>query len=298
MLRYKADIRSLVFMLITAGSLVLLWQYGSKMSTPLWIFCYAVQLLMAVIVSTIVHNHQHLPMWTVKWLNIFTDNFLTVFYGFPVFAWIPTHNSNHHVHVNKEPDYTKTYMVSEKNNLLTLLTYPSISGMKQQGAVGKYLLGLYHDDRRKFYTHLLQIISLIAWIVIALVIDWKKAVVYVIIPQQLSLFTVLVFNYIQHIHADEESEFNHSRNITGKVLNFLLLNNGLHTVHHLSPGVHWSKLREKHDKIAHKIDPRLNEENFAWYLFRVYILGLFSPSFQTENMRLERKQNLSSTSSN
>ncbi|MBL7798159.1 MAG: fatty acid desaturase [Saprospiraceae bacterium] len=298
MLRYKADIRSLVFMFITAGSLVLLWQYGNNMSTPLWIFCYAVQLLMAVIVSTIVHNHQHLPMWTVKWLNIFTDNFLTVFYGFPVFAWIPTHNSNHHVHVNKEPDYTKTYMVSEKNNLLTLLTYPSISGMKQQGAVGKYLLGLYNDDRRKFYTHLLQIISLIAWIVIALVVDWKKAVVYVIIPQQLSLFTVLVFNYIQHIHADEESEFNHSRNITGKVLNFLLLNNGLHTVHHLSPGVHWSKLREKHDKIAHKIDPRLNEENFAWYLFRVYILGLFSHSFQTENMRMERKQNLSSTSSN
>ena len=170
--------------------------------------------------------------------------------------------------------------------------------MQQQKAVGKYLLGLYKEDRPKFYSHLIQIISLIVWTVLALVIDWKKAIVYVIIPQQLSLFTVLMFNYIQHIHADEESEFNHSRNITGRVLNYLLLNNGLHTVHHLSPGVHWSKLREKHDKIAHKIDPRLNEENFAWYLFRVYILGLFSPSFHTENMRLERMQSVSSTSSN
>ena len=298
MLRFKSDIRSLVFMFITAASLVLLWQFGSEMSTPLWILCYTVQLLMAVIVSTMVHNHQHLPIWTVNWLNTFTDSFLTVFYGFPVFAWIPTHNSNHHVHINKEPDYTKTYMYSEKNNLLTLLTYPSISGMNQQKAVGKYFLGLYKNNRRKFYAHLLQIIILIAWITIALAIDWKKAVVYVIIPQQLSLFTVLIFNYIQHIHADEESEFNHSRNMTGKVLNYLLLNNGLHTAHHITPGVHWSKLREKHDKIAHKIDPRLNEDNFAWYLFRVYILGLFSHSFQTENMRLERMQNLSSTSSN
>lgn len=292
MLRHKADVRSLAFMFMTAASLVLLWQYGSEMSTPLWILCYMLQLLMAVIVSTMVHNHQHLPMWIVKWLNVFTDNFLTVFYGFPVFAWIPTHNSNHHIHINKEPDYTKTYMVSEKNNLLTLLTYPSLSGYKQQKAVGSYFLGLYNVDRRKFYFHLLQIITLVLWVLIALLIDWKKAFIYVIIPQQLSLFTVLIFNYVQHIHADEESEFNHSRNITGNVLNYLLLNNGLHTAHHISPGVHWSKLREKHDKIAHEIDPRLNENNFAWYLFRVYIMGLFSRSFRTENMRLERMRNL------
>lgn len=298
MLRYEADLRSLVFMFIAAASLVFLWQYGTELSTPLWILCYAIQLLLAVIISTIVHNHQHLPMWTVKGLNVVTDNFLTVFYGFPVFAWIPTHNSNHHIHINKEPDYTKTYMVSEENNLLTLLTYPSISGYKQQGAVGSYFIGLYRTDRRKFFFHLLQIVSLVVWVAVALLIDWKKAVLYVIIPQQLSLFTVLIFNYIQHIHADEESEFNHSRNMTGKALNFFLLNNGLHTAHHISPGVHWSKLREKHDKIADKIDPRLNENNFAWYLFRVYILGLFNASFRTQNMRLERMQNIALTTNN
>ena len=288
MLRYNADVRSLIFMFITAALLILLWQYGGEMSQPLWIFCYVLQLLMAVIVSTIVHNHQHLAMWTVKWLNIFTDNFLTVFYGFPVFAWIPTHNSNHHVHINKEQDYTKTYMASEKNNLLTLLTYPSLSGYKQQKAVGSYFVNLYKDNRRKFYFHLLQILSLVVWILVFLLMDWKKALLYVVIPQQLSLFTVLIFNYIQHIHADEESDINHSRNMTGRLLNFLLLNNGLHTAHHISPGIHWSRLREKHDQLAPKIDPRLNEENFAWYLLRVYILGLFIPSCRTENMRMER----------
>lgn len=295
MLRYKADVRSLVFMGITAAVLPILWIYGSTLSTPAWVLLYVLQLLMAVIVSTIVHNHQHLPMWTVKGLNVLTDNFLTVFYGFPVFAWIPTHNSNHHVHINKEPDYTKTYMVSEKNNLLTLLTYPSISGFNQQKAVGGYFLGLYNTDRRKFFFHLLQVVSLVAWILVALIIDWRKALLYVVVPQQVSLFAVLIFNYVQHIHADEESEYNHSRNITGRVLNFLLLNNGLHTAHHISPGVHWSKLREKHDKIADKIDPSLNEPSFGWYLLRVYILGLFYPPFRTKNMRLERMRNTTLT---
>jgi len=288
MLRYQADVRSVVFLLITTVLLFVLWQKGAEMSTPLFVLLYGAQLLGAVIVSTIVHNHQHLPMWRNKWMNIFTDNWLTVFYGFPVFAWIPTHNSNHHVHINKEPDCTKTYMVSEKNNLLTLLTYPSLSGFMQQKAVGKYFIGLWSQNRRKFYFHLLQVVSLVVWVAAALLLDWRKALYYVIIPQQLSLFTVLIFNYIQHIHTDELSEYNNSRNMTGRLLNFLLLNNGLHTAHHISPGTHWSKLREKHDEVASKIDPSLNESNFAWYLFRNYILGMFIPSCRTKNMRLER----------
>ncbi|MEZ4963177.1 MAG: fatty acid desaturase [Saprospiraceae bacterium] len=290
MLRYKADVRTIIFLIITATLLVVLWQYGSEMSTPVWVLAYTAQLLMAVIVSTMVHNHQHLPMWTVKWLNILTDNILTVFYGFPVFAWIPTHNSNHHVHINKEPDYTKTYMVSEKNNLITLLTYPSLSGYMQQKAVWGYFTNLWSQHRRKFYFHMIQVVVLVSWIAAAFILDWKKALLYVFIPQQLSLFVVLIFNYIQHIHADEESEYNSSRNMTGHLLNFLLLNNGLHTAHHASPGLHWSKLREKHNELAPKIDPRLNEDNFAWYLFRVYILGIFIPSCRTHNMRLDRLQ--------
>lgn len=249
---------------------------------------YTLQLLMAVTVSVMVHNHQHLPMWKQKALNIFTDNWLTAFYGFPIFAWIPTHNSNHHVHVNKEPDYTRTYQVTEKNNLLTLVTYPTLSGMKQQKAVFNYMVELWGQNRRKFWFHMLQVGSMLAIIVVALLIDWRKALWYVIIPQQISLYSVLIFNYVQHIHADEESEYNHSRNITGWWLNFVLLNNGFHTAHHISPGIHWSKLAEKHQEIAHKIDPRLNERSFFWYIFRTYFLGALIPACRTENMRFER----------
>jgi hypothetical protein len=57
---------------------------------------------------------------------------------------------------------------------------------------------------------------------------------------QVSLFAVLIFNYVQHVHADEESRYNHSRNFTG-LLNAMLFNNGYHTIHHEHPGVHWNE---------------------------------------------------------
>ena len=85
-----------------------------------------------------------------------------------------------------------------------------------------------------------------AFIVGALLLDWKKALLYIVLPQQVALFSVLAFNYLQHVHADEESEWNHSRNMLSPVMNALLFNNGYHTIHHEKPGIHWSKLPEAH----------------------------------------------------
>lgn len=291
MLRYRADLRSVFFMFLTTFLLVILWQQGFEMSWWLFAPLYTLQLIMAVTVSVMTHNHQHLSMWKNKWMNVMTDNWLTMFYGFPIFAWIPTHLTNHHIHINTEEDYTKTYRYSEKNNLLTLLTYPTISGMFQQKPVKDYFLEKWHSDRPRFYLNALQVVCLIVFTGGLLLLDWRKALIFVILPQQLSLFSVLIFNYVQHVHADEETEYNNARNITGWLLNFVLLNNGLHTAHHLFPGYHWSRLRAKHEEIEHKIHPSLNEKSFFWYLFRNYILGIFIPSCRTQSMRIARKEN-------
>jgi fatty acid desaturase len=72
------------------------------------------------------------------------------------------------------------------------------------------------------------------------------------------------------------------------MLNIMLFNNGFHTVHHERAGIHWSKTPEAHAKIAHLIDPALNEPSFWGYMIRTYILGLFSSRFQTKSMRLRR----------
>ncbi len=290
MLKYNADIRSVMFMLAATLLLACLWQWGFQINWGWFAIIYGLQLLAAVTVSVMTHNHKHLAMWKSNTLNILTDNWLTVFYGFPVFAWIPTHMINHHIHINTEEDYTRTYRFTEKNNLLTLLIYPSVSGYFQQQAVFKYFKETWQTDREKFFLNALQVVSLLVWVSVAFIVDWKKALIFVIIPQQVSLYTVLVFNYLQHVHADEETKYNNSRNMTGWLLNFLLINNGYHTAHHLFAGIHWSKLPAKHREIESKIHPSLNESNFAWYLLRTYILGIFIPSFRSQSMRAARLQ--------
>jgi fatty acid desaturase len=242
---------------------------------------------MSVAVAVMTHNHNHLPMWGSKTLNILTDWWLTVFYGFPIFAWIPTHNKNHHRFNNRAGDDSITYRVSEKNNFLTLISYPTVSGYYQQKAIFEYLKEMKSNNKEKFWVCMSQYAVLVLWVAAALLIDWQKALLFVIIPQQVSLFSVLIFNYVQHVHADEMSEWNHSRNYTG-FLNFLLFNNGYHTIHHHKAGLHWHKAPEAHKEIEHNIDPILLERSFWWYIVRSYFLSIVIPKFRTKSMRLER----------
>ena len=282
MLKNRADIKSLIYIIITTALFVIQWVFIGVNS-----FIYTWYLFMSVAVSVMTHNHNHLPMWQSKTLNTITDWWLTVFYGFPIFAWIPTHNKNHHRFNNREGDDSITYRVSEKNNFLTLISYPTISGYYQQNAIFRYLKDLKANNKEKYWLCISQYVILFLWIAGALLLDWQKALLFVIIPQQVSLFSVLIFNYVQHVHANEESEWNHSRNFTG-FLNFMLFNNGYHTIHHHKAGLHWSKVPEAHKEIEHNIDPILLERSFWWYIVRVYILSIFIPKFRTNSMRLER----------
>ncbi len=283
MLRHRADIKTVSFMAMITGLLFIQWNLGEV--HPLLVIT---AIIMSVPVAVIAHNHNHLPMWNSKALNAFTDYWLTLFYGFPPFAWIPTHNTNHHLHNNKVPDYTITYRISEANNLFTLLTYPSISGGIQQKAVVQFVKDTWKKDRPQAIYYLSQVAILITYLTISLTLDWKKALLFIVIPQQFSLFSVLIFNYIQHVHADEDSKWNHSRNFIGGFMNAFLFNNGFHTIHHMHPRKHWSENNAGHQTIAGRIDPALTETNWGWYMFRVYILGLFFPSFRTTSMRLKR----------
>lgn len=272
-----------MYAFLTTTLFVLQWIYGFN---PVAYFVY---LFFSIAVTVIAHNHNHVPIWRNATLNKLTDYWLTVFYGFPAFAWIPTHNMNHHSLNNREGDYTITYRLTEHNHLLMLLAYPTMSSIYQQKPIRDYIKRQWTEDRGYFWFCLSQYVLLAIWIAIALVINWKKAIVYVLIPQQVGLFSVLIFNYVQHVHADEESKFDHSRNFLG-FLNKLLFNNGFHTVHHDRAGMHWSMTPEAHEKVKDKISPVLQERSFWGYIFRNYFLGAVVPKYRTVSMRLERMQ--------
>lgn len=283
MLKNKADLRTLAFMAVTTALLILQW---TRADFSPWLFVAA--LVMAVSVSTIAHNHNHLRMWRWKWLNVATDYWLTLFYGFPPFAWIPTHNQNHHKLNNRAGDYTATWRLTERNHLFMLLAYPTVSGYHQQRPIMDYLRKTWSEHPRRALYFVSQYVVLGAFLLTAFLLDWQKALLYVFVPQQVALFTVLVFNYLQHVHTDEESEWNHSRNFTSPLLNAWLFNNGFHTAHHFKAGVHWSKLPALHRELAPKVDPKLHEPSMAWYLARTYLLAPFVPPLRSRSMRLDR----------
>lgn len=243
--------------------------------------------MLSVAVSVIAHNHNHINIWTNKPINVLTDWWLTVFYGIPVFCWIPTHNRNHHRYNNKEGDVTATYRRREDNDLFTLVSYPSSSGYYQiKESIIPYMKMLRKTDLKTFYEYIVQTVVLVAWVAFFLILDWQKAIAYVIIPQQLSGYMVMIFNFVQHVHADEESRWNHSRNFLD--LNLPLFNNGYHTVHHEKANMHWSETPKAHKEVAHLIDPALIEKSFFLYMFRTYILGSIKSRWKTQSMRLKR----------
>jgi len=105
-----------------------------------------------------------------------------------------------------------------------------------------------------------------------------------LIPALFALWTIMFFNYIQHVHTDPWSAHNHSRSFTGKLVNFLLFNNGLHAAHHEHAGAHWSKLPEFHAQIEGEIHPDLRPRSFWWFVFRVYVLAPVMPRFGTRQI--------------
>ena len=282
MLKNKADIKMILYLIAATSLLFIQWNIGFN------VFLYALTLYFSITVAIIAHNHNHVPIWKSVILNNITDYWISLLYGFPTFAWIPTHNRNHHKFNNKEGDYTITYRVSEKNNILTLLSYPGISSYYQQSPIISYLRLLWSTNKVHFILAIGQYFALGLLIGISLYINWQNALLYIIIPHQVSLFSVLVFNYIQHVHADEESDYNHSRNFVSNFSGFMLFNNGLHTVHHLKANTHWSELRSAHNNVKHLIDPNLNQSTVIGYLIKAYLIAPFKSAYKTNSLRLER----------
>ena len=288
-MKYKADIRTLIYMVITTLLFAWQWQTGF-IDFGIWnVYLYIVYLHFSVAVSVITHNHNHLQIWNSKPPNVLTDWWLTVFYGIPIFTWIPTHNRNHHRYINKEGDSTATYRKSELNNLFTFVSYPGMSSYYQitEGII-PFMKDMKQRDPKRYWEYMTQLFVLIAWWVFWFVIDWKKAIFFVVIPQQVAGYIVQIFNYVQHVHADEESKYNNSRNFMG--VNWFLLNNGYHTAHHERASMHWSEAPECHAQIADKIDPSLIEKSFWGYVIRTYIIGAFWKKYSSRSMRLARKQ--------
>lgn len=289
MLKYAADIRTLIFMFVVIPALIIV-QYRDPTLVP---YLTGFSFLFAVCAAPIAHNHQHCPTFKSKKVNELFAYWLAIFYGFPTFGWIPTHNLNHHKYVNKAGDATITWRYTNKHNYLVASTYFFVSSYFQSPLLKDFLKRAKEKKPEQYRKYLLQYFvvygshALMAGLAVYLHGVKTGLLTYALcmgLPAFVSLWTVMTFNYDQHVHTDPWSKYNHSRNFEGKILNFFLFNNGYHTAHHENAGLHWSQLPALHASFANQIHPDLRQKSLFWYWFKQYILAPFVPSLGTKQI--------------
>jgi fatty acid desaturase len=286
--RFKADYRTLLWVTLTPALVAV--QYARPELVPylFWLSCY-----FALACGVIAHNHNHCPTYKGKLANQIFGSWISIFYGFPTFAWIPTHNLNHHKFVNRAGDATITWRFTNRHNLFVAATYFFVSSWYQQYPTRAFIQKAKVQNpslhRRIMVQYAVWIGAHIALCALAIALHGVATGLYVygltgFLPAFFALWTIMLFNYEQHVHTDPWSKHNHSRSWDGKILNFVLFNNGLHAAHHENPGTHWSKMWEVHRELAPKIDPSLIENNLWWYWFRQYALAPFFPSLGSKQI--------------
>jgi beta-carotene hydroxylase len=286
LVRHPADYRTLFWTLVLVPAVGV----AQMLRPDLGWYLFPLSMYLAVSCAVIAHNHMHRPTMQGKLANHLFSNWISIAYGYPVFAWMPTHNLNHHRYVNKHGDATITWRYTNRHNALVAGTYFFVSAYHQ----GRWIKDFIRQAKEKNSPMYRRIITQyvvtygahlgIFLLAVSLYGAKLGSLVYVrgfFVPAFFALWTVMLFNYSQHVHTDPWSKRNHSRNFTGALLNFLLFGNGYHTVHHDDANLHWSEAKAAHEKIASEIDPRLCHRSMWWFFFRQHVLALFFPSLGT-----------------
>ncbi len=287
-LRYAADVRTLLWVAMMF-IFALTPYFNPAMSWWLWpVSCY-----FALAAGVIAHNHNHTPTFTSRGVNQAFGIILSLFYGYPTFAWVPTHNLNHHRYVNRAGDATITWRYNKNHTWPVAFTYFFVSSYWQSEPIQDYIKKARASNPKLFRQIVTQYAIWIGFhatmitVAVSLYGGWVGLRIWLLafgIPAFFALWTIMFFNYIQHIHADPWSKTNHSRSWTSPLLNFMLFNNGLHAAHHEAGGAHWTKLPEIQARLTPHIDPRLVHYSFWAFCFRQYIVAPFIPSVGTQQV--------------
>ncbi|WP_437820026.1 fatty acid desaturase family protein [Sorangium sp. So ce1078] len=228
--------------------------------------------------AVVIHNHLHQGIFRSRRLNMLWRCVLSFGALYPASANVPSHNLVHH-HFDDEgqPDWAAPEHVSFRWNLLNLIHFPNVAGPNTFAGVARWnALAGRREIVRQYRFEMASAFGLTGAL---LLVDFWTALFFVVLPQLYGARCILRINLIQHDGCDVASEWNHSRNFVGRAFNWIMCNNGYHTIHHNRAGLHWSVLAEAHRReVAPRIDPALNEPSMVGYLLRTYVLRFDRPA--------------------
>jgi fatty acid desaturase len=270
MLRYRADLRTLAFVGIYFSLVAFEWAYAPK-DLAVAVALFVLTCWFSFFGAVATHNTIHSPVFHSRALNRVFQVVLTMTYGNPVSSFVPGHNLSHHKYTQSRRDVMRTSKTRHRWHLLNGLFFIfHVAGAIMKGDQ-RYFSAMFRRNPPWARQMAIEWILLHGTYLALLAIDWKKFLLYVFLPHKYAAWGIITMNLLQHDGCDERTEWNHSRNFVGKLVNFWTYNNGYHTIHHMHPGLHWSLLPAEHAKIvAPHIHPNLDQKSLIAYLWRTF----------------------------
>src|SRR6187431_2699159 len=197
--RIAADYRTLLWVMIAPALVALQFARPALVPYLWWVSAY-----FALACGVIAHNHNHCPTFKGKLQNQIFGNWISIFYGYPTFAWIPTHNLNHHKYVNKAGDATITWRYSNKHNFIIASTYFFVSAYFQGIPTKEFLQRAKEKAPDQYRRYMWQYViaygtHLVMAALAVFLHGWKVGLPLYLFtmgfPAVVALWTVMTFNY-------------------------------------------------------------------------------------------------------
>ncbi|MCC6877675.1 MAG: fatty acid desaturase [Sandaracinaceae bacterium] len=269
-MRYTADLRSVAFVLTYFAIVGAVYAFDLPWLT--WIPIAIGLCLLSFFCAVITHNTVHSPVFRSRGLNSVFHVALSLTYGHPVSMYVPGHNLSHHKYTQQTRDRMRTDKMRFRWNLLNQLFFSMVVGPPIFRDNARFARAMAKKNPKWFRQFLFELVFYLGFVAVALALDWQKFIVFVLIPHQYAAWGIMGINFVQHDGADGEHPYNHSRNFTGKLVNWFTFNNGYHGMHHMRPGLHWSLLPAAHEKeLAPHLHPSLNRKSLLAYLIEAYV---------------------------
>ncbi len=274
LLHHRADRRQIA--IVVAYLTCVFVPYAVPACRNVWFLLAACYL--SFLNAVVIHNHLHKGIFKSKALNRAFRCVLSFGALYPASANVASHNLvHHHFDDDGQPDWAAPENVSFRWHLLNLIHFPNVVGPNTFSGVGRWARTTRQRDFRQQY-YLEQAAAfgvtglLLAW-------DFWPALFFVVIPQLWGARGILRINLIQHDGCDTKSDWNHSRNFVGRAFNWVMCNNGYHTIHHNRAGLHWSVLADAHEReVVGRIDRSLDEPSMTLYLLRTFLFHVRRPA--------------------
>ena len=242
------------------------------------VLCLALACWLSFLNSVVIHNHEHKGIFKSRALNRAFSCVLSFGSLYPASANVPSHNIvHHHFDDDGQGDWARTdvshwFGEGARWPLLHLIHFPNVAGPRTFAGVSRWARTTRQRDfRTQFALEQVFAFGLTAALMLH---DFWGTVFYVLVPQLWGARGILRINLIQHEGCDTTSEWNHSRNFVGRAFNWVMCNNGYHTIHHNRAGLHWSVLADAHAREAvPRISASLDEPSMLGYLVRRFVLG-------------------------